>query len=88
MQVRALPGRPNKKEKMENYKEEIRLWKAKGKQLDAIGNFIEELNCILAEANIYEPAGYGCGYAVEFDENAVAAQLQDFYQTWKQIEEN
>ena len=73
---------------MKNYKEEIRLWKIKGKQLDAIENFIEELNCILAEANIYEPSERGAGYAVEFDQDLVVSQLIDFYETYKQIENN
>lgn len=73
---------------MDKYKEEMRLWKIKGKQSDAIETFIKELNSILAEANIYEPAGYGCGYAVEFNEDFVASQLIRFYETYKAIETN
>lgn len=37
--------------------------------------FIDDLNDMLTEAKVEEPAGRGCGYSIEFDEGQVKRYL-------------
>lgn len=48
--------------------------------------FIDSLNDLLAEAEVDEPAGRGCGYAIHFDEVFVKKLLKEFLDDVKEIE--
>lgn len=57
---------------------------------EAIDRIIPELNDILAEAHVSEPAGRGCGYSVEYDEQALRNVMANILieEAHKQIEKN
>lgn len=47
---------------------------------DSVQEMINDINDILTEADIDQPAGSGCGYAISFDEKAMAKRLEEFYE--------
>lgn len=53
------------------YGESLKEWFAENEVDELLEGFIENLNDIMADAEVDEPAGCGCGYAIKFDEDEV-----------------
>lgn len=62
------------------YKIALRDWQYKVDLEDSIQTTISDFNDILTEADIDQPAGPGCGYAISFDEKEMAIALERFYE--------
>jgi len=68
------------------YGESLKEWFKDQAIIDAASEFIDNLNDILAEADVDEPAGRGCGHAISYDEDAVRNRLIEFYEAIKSEE--
>jgi hypothetical protein len=55
-------------------------WQKKVDIEDSIQTAIDDVNDLLTEADIDQPAGSGCGYAISYDEKAMAKILNSFYE--------
>ena len=58
-------------EDWEWYDESLKDWFADNEIEEELDNFIDEINDILADAIISEPAGAGTGHAIEFNEKSM-----------------
>ena len=58
------------------YEESLRDWLADEELDECLDGLIGDLNDILAEARIDEPAGRGCGHSIEYDEFAVRSLVR------------
>jgi hypothetical protein len=58
----------------------LREWQKKVDIEDSVQEMIDDINDILTEADIDQPAGPGCGYAISFDEKEMAKRLEEFYE--------
>ena len=70
------------------YDESLKDWYAENEIDERIKSAIDDLNEILVEAEVDQPAGPGCGYAICMDEEAVAAMLRKFAEDCHKIQTN
>ena len=59
----------------EFYGESLSEWRKENHVHECIDTAIEGIDDLLIEANIHEPAGLGCGYAVEYDQSKMRKLL-------------
>lgn len=55
---------------------------------ELISDFIGSLNDVIAEANVDQPAGPGCGYSITFNEGQVVSLLKQFLVDWSELQED
>lgn len=58
------------------YDESLKGWRAENEIEENISDFIYALQDVMAEAKVDEPAGYGAGYSVDYDECAVKSLIR------------
>lgn len=66
----------------------LRHWKYKYERVDLFDEVIQDVNDLLTEADVDQPAGYGCGYAISFDEPQLKKFLEKFLEKYKNWESN
>lgn len=67
------------------YDESLKDWYAENEIDERIQSAIDDLNDILVDAEVDQPAGPGCGYSVIVDEEAVAGMLRRFAEDYHKI---
>lgn len=67
------------------YGESLKDWFKCNELDELVEAFINNLNDIIAEADISEPAGTGCGYYISFEEEFVSKLVLDFARDYKDI---
>lgn len=65
-------------DKWEWFEDSLKEWFERNKKDELICGFIEDLNDVMAEAYVEQPAGPGCGYAITFNEDFVEKLLLKF----------
>lgn len=60
------------------YDESLSDWFAENEIEELVDEYIENINDLLAEASVDEPAGRGCGYSISFDEDIMESLLLQF----------
>jgi hypothetical protein len=60
-------------------------WKREEALSDLLSAIIDEINDFLTEAEIDQPAGYGCGYSITFDEGQMENILKGFADKYVRI---
>ena len=58
-------------DKWEWYGESLKEWFKENHKHEVADDFINSLNDIMVEADVDEPAGVGCGHAINYDEQAI-----------------
>ena len=53
------------------YGDSLKDWRKENELHELVGGCIENINDILVDAEVGEPAGSGCGYQIDLDEDAV-----------------
>lgn len=46
---------------------------------------LEEMNELLVEADIFEPAGQGTGYSIEYDEDAMKELIKEKFKKYFEL---
>jgi hypothetical protein len=70
----------------EYYTYSLRHWQYAVDQEDLIQGMIGDINDLMTEADVDQPAGSGCGYSISFDEAQMAKYLKDFLVKYTEIE--
>ena len=60
------------------YSESLTEWHKENHKDELLDGFIDELNDIMTEADVDQPAGPGCGYAITFDDDLVKKLVLKF----------
>lgn len=60
------------------YGESLTEWHKENHKEELLDMLIDELNDIMVEAEVDQPAGPGCGYAITFDEDLVKKLVLKF----------
>lgn len=60
------------------YGESLKDWFKAGQVEEAVDSAIENINDLLVEAEVDQPAGPGCGYSIRIDEDRLATILMKF----------
>lgn len=69
------------------YGESLKDWHKENDIDELIEGFTENVNDLLTEAEVDEPAGFGCGYSITFDEDFLAKLLRKFIKDYETIKE-
>lgn len=64
----------------------LRHWNIKDAHKVAMDKLIQNINDVVAEAEVDQPAGSGCGYAISFDEDQVAKYVKQYVTRYIEIE--
>lgn len=67
------------------YDESLKEWRKENEVEELVDDFIENLSDILVEADVEEPAGRGCGYAIHFDTDSIKAILETSFRKYMEI---
>jgi hypothetical protein len=67
----------------EGYDFAMESWRKEEELYEEAESFIEYLNDVLAEAQVEEPAGRGCGHAISWDEEKVTRHLIELFKKFK-----
>lgn len=67
------------------YGESLKDWFKENEIDELVEDMIEVINDVLAEADVDQPAGAGCGYSITFDEWAMSKYLLTFAKDYHRV---
>lgn len=68
------------------YGESLKEWFKENELDELLDDAIENINDILIDAKVEEPAGRGCGYSITFDEISMKEYLRSFAEKYLSID--
>jgi len=63
----------------------LKQWQYQVNLEDSVQSTVDDINDLLTEADVDEPAGHGAGYAISFDEKELARILERFYENHSKL---
>lgn len=69
------------------YDKSLKPWFAKQERKVLFQRVLEDINELLAEADVSEPAGPGCGHAIAYDEEAMIRLFEETLKKAREIDE-
>lgn len=69
----------------DNYDDSLKEWRKENEVDELLDNIIADMNDILVEAEVDQPAGQGCGYSITFNEVNMKKLLIDRLKEYKEI---
>lgn len=69
----------------DNYDDALAEWFKENEVDELLDNIIADMNDVLVDAEVDQPAGQGCGYSIRFDEATMRKILLERLKEYKEI---